>query len=153
MVPRSVSQAADTLQDLMQAFLETGRRFAGAWITDDGQTLGVAVVWKYWASTAAQLAAGMHRTHPQVPFRVVKVHYSDVELHAMQEQVWRLVYGDNRSSSIPGDVTLAAVGTVVQQNRLCAHLMRGHDDVAYRIRARFGSWIIITDDGSVSKAA
>ncbi len=151
-VRRTVSQAVNTLQDLIQGYPDSSRRFAGSWIADDGQSLGVAVAAKYWAGTARHLVAVMHRTHPDAPFHVVRVRYSEAELDALQHEVFTYVYGDSTSGSVPGDVTLAGVGTVVQQNRLNAQLVPGHDDVAYEIRARFGSWIIITDDGSVPTA-
>ncbi len=152
-VRRTVRQALDTLQHLIQGYPDSSSRFGGSWIADDGQSLGVAVAAKYWAGTASHLAAVMHRTHPDTPFHVVKVRYSEAELDALGHQVFTFVYGDSASGSVRTDVTLAGVGTVVQQNRLNAQLVPGHDDVAQGIRARFGSWILITDDGSVPTAA
>jgi hypothetical protein len=47
-VRRTVSQAVDTLQNLIQSYSDSSRRLAGSWIADDGQSLGVAVTAKYW---------------------------------------------------------------------------------------------------------
>jgi hypothetical protein len=151
-VRRAVSEAVDTLQNLIQNYSDANRRFGGSWIADDGQSLSVAVTAKYWSSTAPHLVEVMHRTHPDAPFHVVKVRYSQVDLEALQHQVFTLVYGQSPTGSITGTTTLTSVGTVVQQNRLNAQLLPGHDDIAYKIRSHFGSWIIITNDGSVATA-
>jgi hypothetical protein len=44
----------------------------------------------------------MHRTHPDAPFRVVNVRYSEVDLDALQHQVFTLVHGQNPTGSITG---------------------------------------------------
>lgn len=139
----------DTLQNLIQSYPDSSRRFGGSWIADDGRSLSVAVTAKYWAATAPHMLAVMHRTHPDAPFYLVKVRYSESELDAMQGALFRLVYGDATRESVRDNPTLVVAATVVQQNRLIAELLPGHDDVAYKIRARYGKWIIITDDASV----
>jgi hypothetical protein len=149
LVRRTVSRAVDTMQDLIQSYPDSSRRFGGSWIADDGRSLSVAVTAKYWAGTAPHMLAVMHRTHPDAPFYVVKVRYSEADLDALQHALFTLVYGKATNEAIRDNPTLVIVGTVVQQNRLNAQLLPGHDDVAYKIRARFGTLVIITEDGSI----
>ena len=111
-LPRGpVSRAADALTDLMQSYPDFNRRFAGAWISDDGQSVGLAVVAAYWSATAPHVRAVMRLTHPEAPLHIVKVRYSEQELEAVQRQVFAFVYGANGPGPGPGEVSLASVGT------------------------------------------
>ena len=130
------------------------QRFAGVWIAKDGQSVGVAIVDRYYDAASSELSAWLAAEHPGVDVRMVRVARSRADLSALQKAVYAAAYpgGVNDASPDVDAVGLVGTGTLVVSNRVLVRLLTGHHDLAARLEQQFGDSIVVVEGDYRSSA-